>query len=233
MLKELRGKLCAYCVAAPGVTPDHVFARGFLPPDKREGLPTVPACEKCNGEKAKLEHYLTAVLPFGARHQDAHENLESMVPARLEQNLRLKRELSAGADVTSSGGLETVPIDGEKLEELFGYIARGLAWHHWPEVLTPDHGSKVWCLTKAGKLLVWDEHFSKLLSPDRVNVNLGDDALVYEGARGKEHDHMSIWHFQFLGGAVMSAGDPRDPEQDLADIVVVVGKTEFLEKCNL
>lgn len=30
----------------------------------------------------------------------------------------------------------TVRIDGKELERLFGYIARGLAWHHWNVLFT-------------------------------------------------------------------------------------------------
>ena len=32
----------------------------------------------------------------------------------------------------------TVPIDPEKVGELFALIAKGLLWHHWQVLLRPD-----------------------------------------------------------------------------------------------
>jgi hypothetical protein len=96
MSKTYKGKTCTYCaVLGSSTTGDHVFARGFVPPDKRDHLPQVPACAQCNGEKAKLEHYLATVLPFGGQHADARQVLNEMVEPRLAKNAKLHRELSA------------------------------------------------------------------------------------------------------------------------------------------
>ena len=66
MSKRFRDKPCVYCLTNPSTTTgDHVFAREFFPEAARANLPKVPACESCNNEKSHLEHYLTAVLPFG------------------------------------------------------------------------------------------------------------------------------------------------------------------------
>jgi hypothetical protein len=80
-------------------TGDHVFARSFFLEHRRENLPKVPACTVCNNEKSKLEHYLATVLPFGGRHDDAHRNLEELVPSRLGGNARLHRELAEGQEI--------------------------------------------------------------------------------------------------------------------------------------
>lgn len=230
MLKEHRGKVCAYCAAQDGITSDHVFARGFLPPDKREGLPTVPACQRCNGEKAKLEHYLTAVLPFGGLNADARVVLEKMVPGRLEKNQRLARELATGASAAEGGGTGTLPIDGDKVAALFQYIVRGLAWHHWPEELTPEHDAKVWTFTRAGKALVWDEVLAKLNSPERVTVDLGDGALTYEAAKGTDAFHISIWHLQLLGGVTMRGENHSGVDEEIAHIFAIMGRKEFVAR---
>jgi hypothetical protein len=239
MRKELRGKLCAYCSVEPGTTPDHVFARAFLPADKRDGLPTVPACEACNNKKAKLEHYLTAVLPFGGLHPDAHHVLATMVPARLDNNERLRRELSAGmerASVTAPHGATkqtvAVPIDGDQVIELFEYMVRGLAWHHWPETLSPDHGVKVWTVTQHGKTVVWDEHLSRMNSPKRIAGNLGDGALTYEAALGVGGDHLSVWRVRVFGGAVIRGDADVRPENDSTDIIALVGREKFLARID-
>ncbi len=63
MSKRFRDKPCDYCLTNPSTaTGDHVFAREFFPEAARANLPKVPACESCNNEKSRLEHYLTAVL---------------------------------------------------------------------------------------------------------------------------------------------------------------------------
>jgi hypothetical protein len=80
MSKKYKGKVCVYCGKEPSTTGDHVFAREFFLVKHRDGLPQVPSCDKCNGEKSALEHYLTAVLPFGARHRNASQALQTMVP---------------------------------------------------------------------------------------------------------------------------------------------------------
>jgi len=90
------GELCVYCSKLPAVTGDHIFARKFFVESARANLPQAPVCATCNNEKSELEHYLTAVLPFGGRHPDALENLVSMVPKRLQRNAKLHRVLSAG-----------------------------------------------------------------------------------------------------------------------------------------
>jgi hypothetical protein len=86
MSKRFKGLLCAYCSQRPAVTGDHLFAREFFLKTQRANLPQVPTCDRCNGEKSKLEHYLTAVLPFGGRHPDALTNLSQMVEPRLAKN---------------------------------------------------------------------------------------------------------------------------------------------------
>ena len=98
MRKRFKGKTCVYCGVAPSTTTgDHVFAREFFINVRRGNLPKVPACEGCNHEKSKLEHYLTAVLPFGGRHTDSAQNLSTLVEPRLAKNAKLYGVLSACA----------------------------------------------------------------------------------------------------------------------------------------
>jgi hypothetical protein len=81
---------------------------------------------------------------------------------RLAENLALHRKLAAGASQawTREAGVylptSTVPFEPEKLNELFAFIAKGLAWHHWSALLsTPD--TAVW----AGLLNDTGEHLLK------------------------------------------------------------------------
>src|SRR5258708_40196385 len=93
--KRFEGKDCACCpkVKAKATTDDHMFAREFFTLADRHNLPKAPACQKCNGDKGKFEHYLTATLPFAGRHAQAVENLQTGVPGRLGKNQKLNREL--------------------------------------------------------------------------------------------------------------------------------------------
>ena len=121
MRNSFRGLPCVYC-GAPATTDDHVIAAKFFLEPQRGNVPEVPACHRCNNEKSHLEDYLMVVLGFGATHPDATVNLNTLVRRRLENNLRLKRELAAGYD--ASGGT-TIPFDYQKLERLFAMIAQG------------------------------------------------------------------------------------------------------------
>lgn len=199
--KKFAGELCVYCNSRPAVVADHVFAREFFLLKQRGNLPQVPVCDQCNNEKSRLEHRLTALLPFGGRHADALTNLETMVPKRLAKNARLQRELAHGRDTTwnrSEGGLllqqMTLPVDGQ-LEKLFGYIAKGLLWHHWKVRLTNDHTVVVG--------LVPDnflDPFSKVPPDRRVIGNLGGGTVAYQGLQGDDYPEVSAWEFTMYGG---------------------------------
>src|ERR1035438_8357383 len=129
MKNSFRGLPCD-CCGAPATTDDHVIAAKFFLEPQRGNLPEVPACQRCNNEKSHLEDYLMVVLGFGAMHPDAKVNLDTLVPRRLENNLRLKRDLEAGYDASSGA---SIPFNHEKLEKLLAMIAQGLAWHHRSE----------------------------------------------------------------------------------------------------
>src|SRR5262249_18309565 len=133
MRNSFRGLPCVYC-GAPATSDDHVIAAKFFLEPQRGNLPKAPPCHPSTTEKPYLRDYVMVVLGFGAMHADAKVNLDTLVRHRLENNLRLKRELQAGFD--ASGGT-TIPFDHEKLDKLFAMIAQGLAWHHWKVLLRP------------------------------------------------------------------------------------------------
>jgi hypothetical protein len=205
MRNSFRGLPCVYC-GAPATTDDHVIAAKFFLEAQRGNLPEVPACQLCNNEKSHLEDYLMVVLGFGAKHTDAAVNLDTQVRRRLENNLRLKRELAAGYD--SSGGA-TIPFDHRKLEALFAMIAQGLAWHHWGVLLKTGFGAVAALFNDAG-----EPFFAQMLSgwrtPIRVSANLGNGTFAYEGAQATDVPEATIWRFQMYGG-ITFGGDPAVP----------------------
>jgi hypothetical protein len=215
--KAYKGRTCVYCsTPAASNTGDHVIARKFFLIPHRDGIPIVPACGRCNGEKSRLEHYLTAVLPFGGRHQDANANLQ-MVGPRLAGNRRLAAELAQGSQfrlVSKNGGPwepeRTIPFNGEQAVELFRMITKGLASFHWGLDL-PDEA----CLTCAA--FIADEHarpFEQLLAQNarsRVRHDLGEGTFVYEGAQAVDDPRITIWRLSLYGAQV--GGDPGQPGQ--------------------
>jgi hypothetical protein len=196
MTKKFKGQCCVYCAERDAVTGDHIFAREFFLPTERANLPQAPVCAECNNEKSKLEHYLTAVLPFGGRHSSAAQNLASMVPKRLRKNAKLHRELAAGQKTETASkegdapGTLTVPIDGDRVEQLFAMIARGLIWYHWKVYLSDDCDIKSMTVTRFG-----EQYFDQLIfsrnPKDRVKVNLGQGTFEYEGVLGKDNSELT------------------------------------------
>lgn len=229
--KRFKGKLCVYCAVRPSVTGDHVFAREFFTTESRGGLPQVPTCDPCSNEKSKLEHYLTAVLPFGGRHPEAHANLTEQVPGRLAKNLRLARELNAtlGRTWHLEEGLYretmTVPLDPEKCHLLFEFIGRGLAWYHWQVYLQPGQTSRALFLSRFGTAY-FDRIFT-MNAAARVHADLGKGTVTYIGAQAVDRRDLTLWRIQFYGGIAVS-GDPEAPGEVATQVAVVTGPTKLV-----
>jgi hypothetical protein len=200
-------------------------------------LPKVPACESCNNEKSRLEHYLTTVLPFGGRHADAFSNLQELVPGRLAKNAKLHRELAHGRGITlteEQPGLcvptMTLPFDSDRLHQLFGFIAKGLLWHHWAVALQPHHELKVISLTAFGEASF--SAFLSLNSKQRVCCVLGNGAFSYEGAQGTDYPEFSIWKISVYGELKL-CGDSAAPMQEVTGLGIVTAERQFLQRPNV
>jgi hypothetical protein len=226
--KSFKGKTCAYCcVGGISDVGDHIFARKFFLEERRDNLPQVPACNKCNGVKSKLEHYLTAVFPFGGRHPDALQNLQIMVPSRLEKNQKLHRQLGAGISnelTKTTSGLfvptTVIPFDGEKLEQLFEFIVKGLMWHHWQVLLDGDCGIQV--ATPGAVQKKQYELLFQCRANARLDEDLGQGTIKYAAAQGVDKPRVSVWKFSFYGG-VHLADAPAFPGESLSAIYALTG----------
>jgi hypothetical protein len=234
MSKKFKGECCAYCAKRDAITRDHVFSREFFLLSERDDLPQVPACVECNNDKSKLEHYLTAVLPFGGRHSAAAQNLASMVPKRLSKNAKLHRELASGqqrAEISTTRGqsveVMTVPIDGERVEQLFAMIAKGLVWHHWKVYLGNDCVVRAQTVTRFGEQY-FDELIFRRNARDRVQVSLGQGAFEYEGVLATDNSDLTAWRFSIYGG-LAACEDPATPENFGSQIIVLTGPKALVE----
>jgi hypothetical protein len=216
--KKYKNKPCVYCRKQPSEDGDHVVCREFFPLNRRANLPKVPACKGCNNDKSLLEHYLTAVLPFGARHQDAHAVIE-MTPARLARNRALHERLALGLRhilrATNGGPWEmglTVPLDSQAVEKLFEFVVKGLAWHHWRLELDDSHFVRASFLTAAGGQRF--EPFFRGNARTRVNENLAAGGFSYEGVQAQDNAALTLWRMS-LYGLEVGGGQPPGERANL------------------
>ena len=232
MPKGLTGKPCVYCETGLSTAKgDHIFPRTLFLESRRDDLPTVPACKKCNDEKSRLEHYLATLLPFGGRHEDARVNLEEQVPGRLARNQRLHRELSDGRETIETEGhngpltgATALPFEGEKLLRFTEFAVRGLLWHHWTVRLCPGFGVRVIAPTNAAAGLLL-QAFSKN-ARQRVSDDLGSGTIRYEGVQGN-YPELTVWAISLYGGIVL-AEEGQDPDEQSTLLYAMTGTNEFL-----
>ena len=205
MSKKFKNKTCAYCSTPnSSTTGDHVFAREFFDEKHRHNLPKIPACENCNNEKSKLEHYLTTVLPFGSRTKNAEINLRYNVSKRLKRNNKLDRSLASSVEyrwVEKDGILARqmiLPFDGKKYHDLFALIARGLVVHHWNLHLPLDYDFMAITTAKGGEGFF--ERNLSLNATKLTSVSLGDGMFQYKGMQSVDDPNKSTWKFIIAGG---------------------------------
>src|SRR5262249_39581072 len=49
------------------------------------------------------------------------------------------------------------------------------------------------------------QRFAKMNARNRAERNIGDGALIYEGAQGTDNPQVSVWKISILGGVKMTA----------------------------
>jgi hypothetical protein len=166
----------------------------------------------CNGKKADLEHYAASVLPFGGRHKGASASLTG-VPKRLAKNQRLHRELKSGQTRVWSKESRlmmpclAIPIDGERLEGLVGYIVRGLMFHHWGVALGSDCSVEAYSLTQQGEQTF--DRYLGMNAAQRVTGNIGQGATLYRGVQAIDNPNISMWEVSLFGGFKTVGDDQR------------------------
>jgi hypothetical protein len=237
MGKKFKGMKCAYCLDAPATTVDHAFSREFFLVEDRGYLPEAPACKRCNDEKSRMEHYLTAVLPFGGRHTQARVNLESHVPPRLAKNRPLGRLLLGCTKpgwIRQDGRIyqptSVVEFDGKKLDALLKYIGRGLAWHHWKVYLRADDEAIVMLLPDASSAL-FQGLIGHMGPENQVVENLGRGTVQYVGIQAADPPQLTVWQISMYGGLVLS-DDRRKADGESVSCTtwwVITGPRELAE----
>jgi hypothetical protein len=204
---------CVYCALRVAVTADHVIARGFFPKDNRSGLPKVPACYECNNDKSKLEHSLTAIMPFGARHAGAGAAI-AMTEPKLANNRKFHSNLAAGMIYSMrsvNGGARlpemTIPVDHRDIERLCEFIVKGLVRHHWKVALGPDQFVRASFLSEAVRQRF--DLFFEGAARAKVQHDYGNGVFAYEGMQSQECPELTLWKMSIYGAEV--GGDQRQP----------------------
>jgi hypothetical protein len=211
---KFAGEICAYCCIRPSTSDDHVFARKFFVEAQRGNLPQVPACEECNREKNRLESELMVVLGFAGRHADATDTLSRLVADRFinKANARIARGVQAGKSTVwavENGIMRrgmSVPVDWGKVERLFAYIARGLAWLHFDKLQLGED-----CTVGSVSLVGEDgrrfRHILGLNARRRVDESVGQGTFHYRGAQATDNPLITFWEFSVYGIRTSSSGD--------------------------
>jgi len=223
MSKKFKGKPCVYCPSGISTTADHVFAREFFLERHRANLPKVPACDGCNNAKSAIEHYLTAIFGFGGVHADALENFTTAIPRRLTKNLKLRDTLVAAVNAPNANSL---PIDGAQTEELFAFIARGMAWHHWKLQLQAGHGAKATAINVRANASIEQLIFRQMNVAKRVPEDLGEGTFTYEGIQSASDPTLTVWKFSVYGG--VGFGDVKEVLS--TQFIAVTARDAYLEK---
>ncbi|PKH86995.1 HNH endonuclease [Colwellia sp. Bg11-28] len=235
--KKFRNKICVYCRKNNSTTADHVFPRKLFQTHERDNLPKVPSCTECNNAKSKLEHYITATLPFGATHDNAKTALSVDVSKRLSKNQKLHRELENSysrkqipdSQLGTRSAL-TISLDFKKLDELCAYIAIGLMWHHWEKLLPLNCSHKAF--TPSGYGLEIIDGLFNTASQNRVNKILGDNTVRYKGMLSDIDKGMSVWAIQLLGGITIADNNFSNVFEN-SFVAVITGSATTLEMIEL
>lgn len=140
-------------------------------------------------------------MPFEANHPDAHKNLITQVPRRLETNLSLQRKLYYGKGVEfirANGKIYephlTIRFDMNKFLKLFEYVTRGLAFVEFGLLL--DH-------TYFVESRVSDPGFLRFFNNagrHDINNNLGNGTVIYRGIQAQDNEFLTLWEYQIYGG---------------------------------
>ena len=232
--KKYQEKYCVYCVDGISEGADHVICREFFPPDCRRGLPKAPACKPCNSRKSELEHYLTAVLPFGSDHETALQSQVEKVKRRLWRNPALKDELRSGrrpVSLKARNGKTTIttslPFQPDLLAEYCGFVVKGLVWHEWSTIIPKDYLVEVMPVSQHGLLFFRD--LLKMSPELRQERSFANGGLRYICTRNREDAAFSVWHIKLYDDLLL-AGLVQEDTLERVHICALTGPPSIRSK---
>lgn len=172
----------------------------------RADLPKVPACQKCNNEKSRLENYFLALVLAGSNHPEGDLYREQFVKPRLRKNRRFAHTIASARPIVTqvNGRFEqayAVNISADETTTLMEMIALGLYCHHTGKPLDPSYGALARIFAPEHE----QEFLGRVLrlfpagSPV-VGENFGNGAFAYEGFLNRQLPGFSLWRMMWHGG---------------------------------
>jgi hypothetical protein len=131
-------KPCVYCQINQATTRDHVVPRNLFLSPLPLNMVTVPACQSCNFEKSKNDDYLRDMLIVDI-HCSEHSVAKALIAGKMKRAMQKNRSTIARTIVKQGrlapmytpsgiylGDFPSFSLDGERINETFKTIARGL-----------------------------------------------------------------------------------------------------------
>ncbi len=200
--------LCVYCGIEPPTTMDHVVPKClFIPPLPQE-MVTVPVCAGCNQKKALNDPFLRDVLVMDLQCAD-FPIAKELRQGKVMRAAKTKRSEVAHSiarkarpkPLYTNGGLylghyPSIPLDGERMDEIFKTIVRGL-YYKLRSIRLPDD-----CIFEINRVdpvhvqdAVRDMEAIKAVGPLRI----GEVFICYV-THATDDDHTTAWLLGFMGG---------------------------------
>lgn len=150
MVRAKNPQLCVYCGVQEATTSDHVVPKCLFPKPLPAVMVTVPACRRCNEDKARDDDYLRDMLVIdidNVGHPITDGLLKGKVARAAARNqsilARDVRERSKLVPVHTPGGVylghcPAVPLHHERINREFERITRGLYFQLYRQRLPDD-----------------------------------------------------------------------------------------------
>jgi hypothetical protein len=222
--KSKKGQ-CIYCGITTKLTKDHVIPKGLFVRPYPSNLITVPACSDCNEAKSKNDDFLRDFLicdAFASNSPIAQsifdEKMTRSITRNSSQFSRIAMSEARYEPLLTRAGIylgtfPTIPIDEERIKNIFSVIVRGL-YYDARHKRIPDNyifevlGYRPWDFKQ-----VW-EYYKKLhLNGPRVLGKVFGCAFVY----AEEDEFITTWLMWFYESVFFSVSS-NNPEFQMPSV---------------
>jgi hypothetical protein len=202
---------CVYCGNFGKVTRDHVIPKSLFVPPYPEDFITVPACTKCNGEKAKNDDFLRDFLVADYR-ADKNPIVRTLLYGKgkivqdgnvtrafMRNHSKLSREAVMKAQIKplmSPGGVflgeyPTFEVDENRINLIFEELIRGLYYHILKKPLPKNFTFELWG--------VQPHNYTKLIENFKAikTGKIGEFAFEYALWYSTETPERTMWLLLF------------------------------------
>jgi hypothetical protein len=196
---------CPYCGELRSLTRDHVIPKCLFPGPLPQNMLTVPACDECNGRKARHDGFLRDLLVtdvagaesplaqrvFAQKTMRSHQQGKSLLA-------RIALEGAIPVPVLKETGEEDLAFvsrfDFGRAMEMFSFVVRGLYYALRRVILPPDCEFQVGRLFAHGldEAIAWFNEYGAICP---YSVGNGVFSCVYNYVRSNEV--ITFWLLEF------------------------------------